>query len=245
MEFGVTSSNTELKVKHLQGDKTGWVHVRPGQILRAQITEGLQGSFVTSVNFNVMENATLHVPLNLTVDGTSLVLGGLVTFKNLILEENGRVQLKKTSQSGSFEKGIYRPTSTKGCYLLGTLILKQGSQFEPEENLCLEAGLFEMKRYVKLTAKNISIQAGTVILQREACLDAKGQSSGLQIPLTANASHNNGGAHASEGGVRQGQDIGMAAKPFGSIYEPRSPGGFGGNNVPGGGVIFIQVEDET
>lgn len=243
MEFGAPADSTELRVKQLHGDKTGWLHVRPSQTLRAQITEGLQGSLFTTVNLNVSRSATLHVPLNLTVDGTSLVLGGLVTFNNLVLEEDALVQLKTTSQTGSFEQGAYRPTSDPGCYLLGLLALKHGSRFEPEADLCLRAGLFEMKRFVTLTAENIDVRAGTVILQREARLDVSGKSSGLHIPPTANASRSNGGAHASEGGVGQGQDLSVAAEPFGSIYEPASPGGFSGGMVPGGGVVFLQADE--
>ena len=243
MEFGAESDSTELRVKQLHGDKTGWLHVRPTQTLRAQITEGLQGSLFTTVNLNVSHQATLHVPLNLTVDGTHLALGGLVTFNNLVVEEDGLVQLKTTSQTASFEQGAYRPTSSPGCYLLGLLILKHGARFEPEADLCLQIGLFEMKRFIRLAANNIDVRAGTVILQREAHLDVEGQSSGLNIPPTANGSHNNGGAHASEGGVGDGQDISDATTPFGSIYEPGSPGGFSGGRTPGGGVIFLQADE--
>lgn len=243
MNFGTSSDRTELRVKHLQGDKTGWLHVQAGQTLRAQITEGLQGSLVTSVNLEVAMNATLHVPLNMTVDGTSLILGGLVTFNNLILEENAVLQLKKSSQTGSFEQGSYRPTSKPGCYLLGLIVLKHHAVFEPEADLCLEVGLFEMKRYVSLNASTMDVRAGTIILQRQAHLNVKGQGSGMGIPTTANGSNSNGGAHASEGGVAPQQGTDNAAVPFGSIYEPRSPGGFSGGKVAGGGVVFLQADE--
>lgn len=73
-------------------------------------------------------------------------------------------------------------------------------------------------------------------------MDVSGRSSGLNIPPSANASHNNGGAHASDGGVATGLSLNTAATPFGSIYLPTSPGGFSGGVVPGGGVVFVQVK---
>jgi hypothetical protein len=63
------------------------------------------GSLITTVNLEVPAGATLHVPLNLTVDGTQLKLGGLVTFNNLVLEDASLLQLATTSQTGSFEQG--------------------------------------------------------------------------------------------------------------------------------------------
>lgn len=241
MEYsGIT---TELKLATLLGDKTGWLHVRDSQILRAEVVEGIQGHLITNINIQIDVNSTLHVPVNMTVDETQLVLAGTVTFNNLVVENGGQVQLKSTSLTATFAQNNYIHTSEPGAYTLGSLDLKRGSVFSPETGLQLQIGVMEMKRFVVLYADFINITAGTLILERGAELNVDGRSLRPSDAPGGHGGNLNGGAYASEGGVGQGDTLDEAAKPYGTIYTPVLHGSNGGNGGHGGGFIYIRTDN--
>ena len=97
------------------------MYVQHQQTLQAEFVEGVLKHLITNINIDLGEDATLHVPLNMTVGGTKLYLHGKVTFNNLILEDGGEAVLHATSYTASYANGAYTQTSNKGAYTLGYL----------------------------------------------------------------------------------------------------------------------------
>ncbi|KAK3576663.1 hypothetical protein CHS0354_004948 [Potamilus streckersoni] len=227
----------------IHGDKTAWLYMRDKQILQAEFTEGIQNHFVTNINIKVDAEATLHVPLDLTVGGTMLDLSGQVTFNKLIVEDQGIVLQHSSSFTASYAQGRYTATSQPGIYALNYISLKHGSAFKPTIGLQLQVDMMEMKRYVKLYAEFIEITAGTLVLERGAQLNVVGKGNPADVPASAHGQGKNGGSHASSGGIGDGKNLTSASEPYGTIYKPIKPGAPGGSGGNGGGYIYIRVDE--
>ena len=228
----------------MQGDKSSRIYVKSSQVLKYEVIEGTKGSATTAVHINVEKDAVLHVPTDLTVDGTELIASGLVTFKNLVVDNGGAVFLYPTSTTGLSLNNKYVNTSKPGSYFLSSLILKHGTVFKPQLGLDLSIGsLFEMKRFVVLEAEYIDITAGKINLERGSQLSVRGKAP--HNPLSPHAGKGlNGGAHTSEGGVEHNETLTNVAVPYGSIYRPTTMGSSGGGNGGrGGSTINIYVDE--
>ena len=214
------------------GDQTGWIYVRHSQILKAQVVEGLVTKFRSNINMDIGKNATLHVPNTIAVDGTHLLVKGRITFKNLIVEQNGKVVLSKTSATASYTKGQYQLTAAAGTYLLSSIILKYGAQFEFSAGLTLTVETMVLKRYVKIEADFVNITAGILVLERAAELSVAGKATGSSI---GDGRGIEGGSYASSGGMGTGT-------AYGTMYKPVLPGSRGGNGGAGGSFLYIEVD---
>ena len=248
--FGEDS--TQLEFAAILGDKTGTMHVTDTQILKAAVREGIISSVRIDININVGAEATLHVPQTVIIAGTTVDLEGTASFNKLIVEENGILKTHPTSYTSNYVNGIFEKTSTLGSLLLTSIQLKHGSDFQPAGSLILRVGMFEMKRFVILEADYVDIIAGTLILEREAQLNAlgKGSASDQVVPLESHGTDKNGGGHAAQGGVGDGYGVNDAAEPFGTLYRKDEmsqtvmrPGSSGGNGGMGGGWIKIKTDD--
>ena len=195
----------------------------------------------TKVNLDIAEAAVLHVPANMTVDGTELVIGGLVTFNNLVVEKGGTLKLLAKSRTGKYQQGQYVHTSLPGSYLLKDVVLKHGSSFRPEVGLQLQVEFLEMKRFVVLETDFVNITANKLILERGAELNVVGRAA-RNVSSSSTGSGKNGGGHASEGGVSSGSNLAAAASAFGTLYTPDKPGSAGGSGGLGGSFIRILVD---
>lgn len=210
------------------------------------MVEGVVGSFVTTVNFNIGEQSTLHVPETLTVAGVTLDIKGTCTFNALIVENGGTIKGHNTTFTSSYANGIYSPTSTPGSYALSSIKLKAGSQFVlPSGGFIMTIGTLEMKRFVVLEADFVELIAINLILEREAAFSTDGRAS-VDDPLVPSGAHGkgrNGGAHTAAGGVGGNYTVNDASEPYGTIYTPLTPGASGGQGGKGGGYIKITTDD--
>ena len=100
-------ASTKMVIVEVQGDKTGWMHVKDQQILVAEFIEGVISSTTTQFNIEIGEDAYLQVPRDIVVDGTSLVISGRVTFSNLVVENGGNVELMTTSTTATYSQGQF------------------------------------------------------------------------------------------------------------------------------------------
>ena len=242
--FGL--SDTELKLADVKGDKTGTLHVTDEQIARAAVVEGIVGTFTTTVNFEIGVTATLHVPETLIVAGVLIDLMGTCTFSKLIVENGGIIKGYTTTSTSTFSGGKYEKRGNDGEYILNQLKLEAGSMFIlPSGGLQMTVGTLEMKRFVVLEADFVDIIAVNVILEREAALSTNGRAAldDDLVPLSAHGIGKNGGAHSAAGGVSTNDTVDDASEPYGTIYEPITPGASGGPNNKGGGAIKITTDD--
>ncbi|KAL5010959.1 hypothetical protein ScPMuIL_013264 [Solemya velum] len=235
-------SGTKANFKKIYGDKTAWVHVQEQQVLKAEIKEGVNTHFISSINIDVSEEATLHAPLKTTISGSELNLKGKFTVRNLVIEDSGIFRYYKTSVSVQHDKGEYEASDVAGVLSLDSLTLKRGSDLVPEADFTLRCISFDMKRYVVLEADSIDIAASTVILEREAELNVVGRGDPGLLLNENHGSGQTGGAHASGGGVGNGVDVDTAAQPYDTLYEPTKPGGDGGSGGSGGSVISVKTQ---
>lgn len=244
MDYG--SADTELRLADIDGDSTGTVHVTDQQIVRAAVVEGVIGSFTTTVNFEVDEQATLHVPETLTVAGVTLNVKGTCTFKNLVVEDGGTLKGHETTFTSSYGNNVYTATSTPGSYSLSSIKLKAGSNFIlPSGGLRMTIGTLEMKRFVVLEADYVQLVAANLLLEREAAISTNGRASenDTLVPAGAHGVGKNGGAHTAAGGVGGNYTVDDASLPYGTIYTPKTPGASGGQGGKGGGYVYI-ITDE-
>lgn len=244
MDYG--AADTELRLADIAGDSTGTIHITDQQIVRAAVVEGVIGSFTTTVNFEVDEEATLHVPETLTVAGVTLDIKGTCTFKNLIVEDGGTLKGHETTYTSSYGNGVYSRTSDPGSYSLSSIKLKAGANFIlPSGGLKMTIGTLEMKRFVVLEADFVQLVAANLILEREAALSTDGRAN-ISDPLVPSEAHGrgkNGGAHTAAGGVGGNYTVDDASAPYGTIYTPLTPGASGGNGGQGGGYIQITTDE--
>ena len=237
------TADTQLKLSDIQGDQTATIYVTDKQVLRAAVVEGVSGSFITNINIIVDELAVLHVPQTLIIDGVTLDIKGTCTFYDLVVESGAKVIGHTTTFTSEFADGKYRNTSHLGSYSLGSIKLKAGSKFVPTGGLKLRVGTLEMKRFVVMETYFVDIQAANILLEREASLSTIGTASDLDAPGTAKGTGKNGGAHASSGGVGANSNVDDASTPYGTIYEPLTFGGSGGEGGAGGGYIDIATDE--
>ena len=235
-----TAMDMTFTVSMIQGDETAWLHVNDEQVLKAEVVEGISSHMHTTVNLEVAENAILHVPLNLTVDSTSLIVAGSVTFKNLVVEKSGVVQLLHTSFTASYSQGNYVATAKAGSYFLTSVVLKNGAKVTSESGLKLMVETMIMKRYVVMESDFINITASSLTLERGAQLSVVGKASEASV---GDGLFRNGGGYASSGGVGQGQDMENASVPYGTMYFPTVSGSAGGQGAQGGSYIWIYADN--
>ena len=233
------------------------MHVTDTQILKAAVKTGVISSFTTNINIEVGPTAILHVPQTLIIAGTTVNLEGTASFNMLIIEENGILQTHSTSFTSNYVNGVFKATSQAGAFLLSSIQLKHGSDFQPAGALKLQVGTFEMKRFVVLEADYVDISAGTLILEREAQLNVLGRASinDSIVPEGAhgagvNGTAKNGGGHAAQGGVGSGFSVDDAPIAYGTLYRKDDmasttmrPGASGGNGGNGGGYIKVETDD--
>ena len=238
-------SGTELRAADLKGDSTGTIILTGSQVFRAAFVEGVIGTFTITVNIVVGENAILHVPNTLIVEGVTLDIMGTCTYKILEVESGGVIKGYNTSYTSAYAGGAYRATSDQGKYTLSSVRLEAGSLFQFAGNLHMLLTKFELKRYVVLKADYVFIQAVTVIVEREASLNTVGRASidDSAVPSSAHGTGKNGGAHAAGGGVGSGIPVEYASEPYGTIYNPLTPGSAGGQGGLGGGYIYIGTDE--
>lgn len=216
------------------------------QILKAEVFEGEQRHFITNINIDLGESATLHVPLNMTVSGCTVNLKGKVTFNNLIVENGGEVILEPTSMTAKYSGGVYDISdSTPGIYSLGYIGLKFGSTFKPSGGLQLIAVSMDIKRYIVMYSDFVDLKIATLTMERGAELNVAGKALESGAPATSHGSNKNGGSYASEGGVGNGYNVNTVSTPYGTIYNPLLQGSKGGSGGSGGGYISIQTDTFT
>ena len=241
-----------LEFAAIDGDKTGTMHVTDTQILKAAVKVGVISSFTTNINIEVGPTAKLHVPQTLIIAGTTINLQGTASFNNLIVEENGILKTHPTSYTSNYVNGEFKAISQPGSFLLGSIQLKHGSDFQPAGPLKVQVGTFEMKRFVVLEADYVNLVAGTILLERAAELNVLGRAfvDAPQVPASAHGTDRNGGAHAAQGGVGSSYSVDDAAQPFGMLYRKEEmattemrPGSSGGNGGKGGAYIKIKCDD--
>ena len=244
--------DTMLECAEIEGDKTGIAHVTNTQILKAAVKTGVISSFTTNINIEVGPTAKLHVPQTLIIAGVTINLEGTASFNNLIVEDQGILKTHPTSYTSSFVNGAFKPTSDPGSFLLGSIQLKYGSDFQPAGPLIVQVGTFEMKRSVILEADYVDLKAGTIILERAAVLDVLGRAEVDDpiIPADAHGKNKGGGAHAAQGGVGSSYTVDDASEPFGTLYRKEEmgktvmrPGSSGGDGGKGGNYIKIKCDD--
>lgn len=245
VEYG--SAETVLTASDIQGDTSGTIHVTRQQVVKAAVVDGVVGSFTTTVNFKIEENATLHVPETLTAAGVTLDIKGTCTFNNLIVESGGTIKGYETTSTSTYSDGKYKQrTANTGEYVLSYLKLKAGSNFIlPSGGLKMRVGTLEMKRFVVLVAEFVELTAANVIVERAAGLSTNGKAAvdDPLVPSGAHGTNKNGGAHASAGGVGPTFSIEDSSHPFGTIYTPVTPGASGGQGSQGGGSIKITADE--
>ncbi len=235
-----SGTETLIEAHQIQGDHTGWLYIGQQQILKAEVIEGQTTELHCVVNLDIGPSAILHVPLTLVLDGVTLNVAGRVTFKNIVVEQDAAVNLLPQSQTVSYSRGTYIPTSSPGTYFLTSVVLKRGAVFHPEGGFSLVVDEMTMKRYVEIEADFVNITGGKLILERGAKFDVSGKAPHGQ---PGDGLHSNGGSYASEGGVGAGLDLSTASPPYGSVYRPDRYGSASGDGNPGGSYIWLDTVD--
>ena len=245
-------SDTLLEFAAIEGDKTGVMHVTDTQTLKAAVKTGVISSFTTNINIEVGPTANLHVPQTLIIAGVTINLEGTASFNKLIVEDEGILKTHPTSYTSNYVDGTFKSTSDPGSFLLGSIQLKHGSDFQPAGPLIVQVGTFEMKRSVVLEADYVDLNADTIILERAAELNVLGRAfvDDPIVPADAHGKNKGGGAAAAQGGVGSSYTVDDASKPFGTLYREEDmaktvmrPGSSGGDGGRGGSYIKVKSKD--
>ena len=229
-----------LQVARLWGDATGWLEVRAGQVLRAEVREGVSTHLRARVNLRVSAGGTLHVPARTTLARTSLELRGRATFQHLVVDQGGVLELYDSAATATYSSssGAYTDTSAPGSLYLTSLTVHFGARVTPRAGLRIGVERLHLKRHVAVIAAVVDVTAVTVVMERGSQLSVARQAARGAPGDSAGAG---GGAYASGGGVGRAVPLAEATRAYGTMYAPIANGSSSTSGARGASFIRIRT----
>lgn len=232
-------TKNKISLDKLVGDGKGEIGALENQTLMIEVTEAKEKLIKLTANVFVDFNAALVMATNLTIDGSSLIVNGLLAnVRALIVESKSSIYFGPKSQTGILRGETYTALSDYGVQQFGQATLKSSSVYDGKGALRINAGSFIIKTGVILHRTEIDFQVNLLQIDRGSTISTNGLGES-ETAMYGAASLGSGGGHASTGG---GSNTGNS---YGSLYNPTMPGSFGGNSSSGGiggrggGVIKI------
>ena len=237
-------SRNKIVVNKLVGDGKGEIGALANQTLMIEVTEAKERLIKLTANVFVDFNAALVLATNLTVDGSSLIVNGiLANVRTLIVESKSSIVFGPQSQTGILEGETFKGLSAYGVQQFGEINLKSSSVYGGKGALNINAGILLIRTGVTLHRNEVNLQVDWIRIERGSIISTNGLGDSEKVLNGAGLS-GSGGGHASEGGSSSGVKGGKA---YDSFYNPVLPGAFGGNSSAsgsggsgrGGGIIKI------
>ena len=223
-------SSTRILINKLVGDGKGEIGALANQTVMIEVTEAKEKLIKLTANVFVDFNAALVMATNLTIDGSSLIVNGiLANVRTLIVESKSSIFFGSQSQTGILEKGVFKGLSDYGVQQFGDITLKSSSSYGGKGPLKINAGSLLIRTGVTLHRTEANLQVDWVRIERGSVISTNGLGDSEKAMHGAGLS-GSGGGHASEGGGVKG---GLA---YDSFYNPVMPGAFGGNSSSGSGA---------
>ena len=232
-------SNNKILIDKLIGDGKGEIGALANQTLMIEVTEAKERLIKLTANVFVDFNAGLVMATNLTIDGSSLIVNGiLANVRTLIVESKSSIFFGPKSQTGILEGNNFIGLSEYGVQQFGEITLKSSSVYDGKGALKINAGRLLIRTGVSLHRSEANLQVDWIRIERGSIISTNGLGESEKT-LHGAGSSGSGGGHASEGGGANG------GKAYDSLYNPIMPGSFGGNTSSlgiggrGGGIIRI------
>ena len=224
-------SKNKIFIKKLIGDGRGEIGALANQTLMIEVTEAKAKLIKLTANVFVDFNAALVMATNLTIDGSSLIVNGLLAnVRTLIVESKSSIYFGPKSQTGILQGETFTALSDFGVQQFGDVTLKSSSVYGGEGALKINAGNLLIRTGVTLHRTEVNLQVDWVRVERGSIISTSGLGESEKA-LYGMGTLGSGGGHASAGGSSNGVKGGMA---YGSLYKPTMPGSFGGNSSSGG-----------
>ncbi|KAI8478546.1 hypothetical protein Bbelb_437250, partial [Branchiostoma belcheri] len=111
------------------GDRTGQVHLRPGQKMYCEVVESQTGYTVAPVSYKIDAGAEIFFPSSLTLLGTRTTIEGVVTgVYDIFLAKGARTTFASTTQTGIMINQVYDFLTSPGNITFGTMTVQRGER---------------------------------------------------------------------------------------------------------------------
>ena len=218
-------------IAKLIGDGKGEIGAVQNQRLMIEVTEAKAQLITLTANVFVDFNATLVVATNLTIDGSSLTVNGiLANVRTLIVESKSRIFFGPQSQTGILTGNMYTALSEHGVQQFGQIILKSSSTYAGNGPLKINAGSLLIRTGVNIYRALVNLQVDWIRIERGSLISTSGLAA-IDRSSIGTGGTAMGGGHASIGGSTTGYGSG---KWYDSLFTPQKPGSAGGNSSSGG-----------
>lgn len=233
------NGKSRIFIAKLAGDGKGEIGALGNQTLMIEVTEAEVKLVTLTANIFVDFDAALVLATNLTIDGSSLVVNGiLANVRTLIVESKSSIYFGPKSQTGILHGDAYTSLSSYGVQQFGQVTLKSSSLYDGKGPLRLNVGSLLIRTGVTIRRTEVDLQVDWMRIERGSVISTSGLGQSEKV-LQGSGSLGSGGGHASAGGGANG------GRAFGSLYDPTMPGSFGGNSSSGhaggrgGGLIKV------
>lgn len=242
-----------LIVKNFVTDGTGKLTVSNGS--RVDVTNFPQSSGRFACDLEIQPGGSMYIYSQPTFVGPgspTVVIAGTLDTREPIL---GKGKVLKVASSGEVrctnmrllkgsvvqvdDNGIIKKSFSHLQFHVSSLRLETNAQFIfAQENVTVKADSLYLGQGVTVTSsssmKSLNITANNMIVDNQARVTT--DSGGFLGGLGEAKSSGSGCGHGGEGGGIQG------GSSYGSVFEPQHYGS--GNNVRGGGVIFLDIKEK-
>ena len=230
--------NATLVVHKFVGDRTGLLHLRPGQTMYNEFVESESNISVPPVSVLIDLGAEMICTTTLTLLGTRTTLHGRLTgVQDLYIAEGADVMFTSTATTAFLANGSYVLVTEPGNITFSWLTVQKDSRIdfqETEETFTLTASEFTIKYHGHVHMNRGSIHTGDAVIESEGYLNLNatgyGPETGPGKGWTMEDGIGLGAGHGGAGGAPEPVEGGTA---YGSLYQPLYMGSGGGN---GGGV---------
>ena len=230
-------SNGELVIHKFLGDRTGLLHLKPGQKLNAEYVASTTGYTVAPVSYLIDEGTEIRLPSTVTMLGTRTVVRGLMTgVQNLTIAEGATTVFYSTAQTALIENNAYVHKTKPGNVSITKLTIQRGSVMELSH---IQNDLFLTISKLKIKYEGILHMNKGLINSDHGVIESEGLLNVSFAGYTAESGPGAGSTVAGKGHGAAGGGHGGAPKPltggtpYNSYNAPKEKGSGGGN---GGGI---------
>ncbi|WAR26297.1 TENX-like protein [Mya arenaria] len=248
-----TESITSLNLDLVMGDRSGYLHLQNGQTVFVEYSTYATLRSSPPVNFRIDEGSNIWLSADFKVIGEqqpAMQLDGhLVGVMNLTLEEAVSLYISDTA-SNSKIVNAQLSTYPNGVLGIGRLAMQAEAVIDHDDHFNLESASIHMRFDSLISANQITVTAGEILMEGDAALDVSGRGGVGDIPAArgstvmgpANVTAGVGGGHGGYGGGADHDSL-NSGQPYGSYKKPQHTGSKGGGTEPGngGGKIAISV----
>ena len=232
-------AKNKIFVANLIGDGKGEIGALKNQTLMIEVTEAKERLITLTANVFVDFAASLVLATNLTIDGSSLTINGLLAnVRTLIVESKSSIFFGPQSQTGILQGESYVSLSDRGAQQFGQVVLKSNSNYGGNGPLKLNVGKLSVRTGVMLHRRSVNLQVNWIKMERGSVISTNGLGAMGTVSKGAGLL-GGGGGHASSGGGHKG------GTSYGSFIKPQEAGSPGGNSTneraggEGGGIVTV------